>query len=1449
MAELASGAVSSLLGLLQKEAQLLGRVGSDVEFIREEMESMNSFLEHLSRTAHLASGHDKQVRTWMKQVRDLAHDCSNCVDDYLRSGDLAVHLARGGVRRYIWWTYWLVRKMHDQQNAALWLRELRDRVSDVGKRRLRYGVEIPSKGRAAQILPSSTPSRGSAAAPVVIEDEDDDDGDTLHQVVAAMTGDLDLRRGIQEHRTLEDFCAEKLVNWVSTSREQEPGQQGPSSIPSIAIVALDAGASSAAAQGALELATAHFDKSFSINLQALHHPWDLPVLPWEILYYILFQCKQHGTGQGEADDEKRRKAFQDKLNTHDEIWKEIEKMNIDDKIEEVKRKIGEVSGTTEEVKNNKIEGTKYLKATTDISIGMLHQALRLMLNSEGLSIIGRSSDTKIMQETAMMLKQHMESVVPKPPIQLDDIQYLDILQKVFLDTKPSHAKETSTNTATTLGEDHIKEILNNHKIALDIVRELLRWSQLPEGNSVKELAKGVLQGVRDQNSVIDAAISETEEKMNENPRDTKAKGTNAAIQETNEKVGEISSAIKFSLFIKGIVDKIKVPLERKRTLFILIDDRGYISEWEGIKNALSLLDCSNGNAVIVITNNNQKAQGFCSTPWEPITYSLVGLYYDIVLKMTSQRENEGGNNNSQIFRDILVKCDPNEFCMRMFAHAMYANPNRSYEELRRLLGSLQVFGNSTDAYATKAKMIFKFSYRDLPREHKTCLLYLAIFPQGHEIKRSTLIERWAIEELITNEDWPTVVRHGKRCFQALIDRWFVTPVELSAAGKVKSCKVDGLVHDFITKIAKKEHILDMRLSQLRAHHFSTFSGLRLRASDTIDTVVEKLPRYLHKLHLLKLLDLEGCQYHLDKNHLKDICSILHLKYLSLRRTDVADLPHEINNLHELEVLDIRQTKVSEHATKNIVLLKLRRLFAGQVDPSTSHEMGKPLRSAVLIPRKINKMENMEVLSNVKAYSRNGAELKEIRKLGQLRKLGVVIVNNENHLKNLLWAMSDLKECLQSLSITILKTRNEGDTDNEQKVLPYELYNHLIQPPKVLESLSIDGPTKIVRLLTMFAKGSNELAKVTLRHTSLKKKNLVHITMLPKLCCVRLRQNAYTDKELTFETEEFPHLKNFLVEQLHETDMINFKKGAAPELEKIVLFRTSIKHLCGVGALPNLKELELKENEQLVLSPEAGTVSADPVILEDWTDSTDIIVHKDGATSAEKSVLTFKKKEFKHLKYFLVEGHHMQTDIKFEGGAPELEKIVLSNTNIESLDGVDGLAKLMEIDLKGNKTILSLFATANHIAKVTLSDTCLKQGDLQILAKKPKLCWLLLLDKSYDESHLTFNKDEFPKLKHLTITCSKISGINFAKESACKLEKITWSFTELESLSGIDNLPELKELELEGKSVPLQVRRDINAHNKKLIHKKTQVQDEPKGGPTLANKKKSAFFSIFPSTHR
>lgn len=486
---------------------------------------------------------------------------------------------------------------------------------------------------------------------------------------------------------------------------------------------------------------------------------------------------------------------------------------VSNKFEEhVPRRIQQRGGSTET--QEKTGGGKTTEEAVDTECSLVLQTdkplcvLYLALLSEekwkqAKDVLALEEQTLI-NNTAKEFKQHMEGDMKTPTIKLLDTQYQAILWEVFLTSNPEEATTAASATSNrraapaTLGDDQIKEIMEQIKGIIHLVKQDI----LEEIQAIKS------HGPREQKLGHDQVVS--------------------AIQDAKNKITQIGLKIKEQMIIKGMIDRINLYLKDGDTLFIIVEDenRRHELKWEDIMNALELLKCAKGSAVIVTTKNTQKASEFCYPPSEPITYSLVGLYHDIVLKLTQQLvNNEDDNNNSQILRDILDKCHPHEFCMKMFARALYANPNRSNKELGRLRDTLQISENSLD---TKAKKIFKFSYRDLHREHKTCLLYLAIFPQGTNIRRSTLIARWLTEGLITKEDWPTAVRHAERCFDALIDRCLVSPGDISAKGEFKSCMVGDLIHGFITKIAKKQHILDARLS-----HTGHTTSLSSAVSDSV----------------------------------------------------------------------------------------------------------------------------------------------------------------------------------------------------------------------------------------------------------------------------------------------------------------------------------------------------------------------------------------------------------------------------------------------------------------------------------------------------------------------------------------------------------------------------------------------------------------------------------------
>ncbi|KAL6845963.1 hypothetical protein ACP4OV_023411 [Aristida adscensionis] len=113
-------------------ARLLG-VPGEVEFIRNELEMMQSFLRVAAAHPEAAgAGRGDTVRTWVKQVRDLACDVEDCLLD------VALYAARASSSSRA--APWLPRALAARHRIAARIRALKAAVEELNQRSLRYHV-------------------------------------------------------------------------------------------------------------------------------------------------------------------------------------------------------------------------------------------------------------------------------------------------------------------------------------------------------------------------------------------------------------------------------------------------------------------------------------------------------------------------------------------------------------------------------------------------------------------------------------------------------------------------------------------------------------------------------------------------------------------------------------------------------------------------------------------------------------------------------------------------------------------------------------------------------------------------------------------------------------------------------------------------------------------------------------------------------------------------------------------------------------------------------------------------------------------------------------------------------------------------------------------------------------------------------------------------------------
>ncbi|PWZ17145.1 hypothetical protein Zm00014a_034672 [Zea mays] len=432
----------------------------------------------------------------------------------------------------------------------------------------------------------------------------------------------------------------------------------------------------------------------------------------------------------------------------------------------------------------------------------------------------------------------------------------------------------------------------------------------------------------------------------------------------------------------------------KQRFFIVFDDICDVKAWEIIKCALIE---NNNHSVVLTTSRN-----------------------------TGITEIIGGSKQLQPLSATISK---NLLCKRLFGSAGKC-PSELVNICDNLVeecgGILSVIDETVTLLASipptvenweavYARRMLDRSYPGLTDSLKNCLLYFTMFRRGHEISGEHLICAWIAEGFV----------HGQEVAETylsdLVKKKLIDAVEVDAGGKVLTCRMYDLVHDFIvSKSIEERFVYILNDSEGRdlseAVHVHQRLYIQGHNNKELDLQIPWLPQVkslvscgtapsILKFKGLHVMDLGACES-LQASHLKGINNVSSLRYLVIGGKCISGIPKEIAKLEHLRTLDLSASGLNELPEYVFMIRKLERLI---------------VNSQMKISYGIAKMSALQELGDINVT--DPELLKSLCKLTKLRVLRISIWSWDDSLKNYFKQLCDnlrsLVQCtenIQSLSI-------------------------------------------------------------------------------------------------------------------------------------------------------------------------------------------------------------------------------------------------------------------------------------------------------------------------------------------------------------------------------------------------------------------------------------------------
>ncbi|KAK3164307.1 hypothetical protein QOZ80_1AG0015640 [Eleusine coracana subsp. coracana] len=428
--------------------------------------------------------------------------------------------------------------------------------------------------------------------------------------------------------------------------------------------------------------------------------------------------------------------------------------------------------------------------------------------------------------------------------------------------------------------------------------------------------------------------------------------------------------------INQLIRQLREVLEKKRYL-IVVDDLWSSNHWKTI-----MLCCPENSleSRIITTTRNAALARKCSSGLSECIYNISFLSQADSETLFLKKAFGSGNSCPQYLKDVFDQTV--SMCgglpLAIVSRAGLLAHKQSRDDWERLgLGSL------SSSHPDGVKQILNLSYNDLEANLKTCLLYLSLYSDDTKIETERLVRRWIAEGFIPVLRGATTEGTARSYLNDLVKRNLVQPLYMNHENVPRYCTVHPVIHDFIVCKSKDENfatLVDAQQLYVPNNNNSTIRRLSLKNSGkqahpavqnehmdlsharsiTVFSNSDPMP-LLTDLKVVRVLDLECCN---GPVCLDSLCKLLLLRYLSLRGTDINELPATIGELKWLETLDVRSTKVKELPPSIAKLKKLTHL----------------LTRSTKLPGKIAEMKALQTLScSVDAME----QLRELTKVTEL----------------------------------------------------------------------------------------------------------------------------------------------------------------------------------------------------------------------------------------------------------------------------------------------------------------------------------------------------------------------------------------------------------------------------------------------------------------------------------